>query len=201
MRRGWGRAPGRSAPPCRARGGAAVHGSKHRQQLTLRSSTTAATVVRRLSLTECLSLLAAVEPCMGGCTGTCCRSAAVVSGASSLANAAAGGEGWQPLFATPQRGKRTRLSDAPAARPDAGASAPAERAHAAGAVTCAAETATPPACAAGAVLDPAAEPQPTPDLVRTTLLPSPASTARVSCSCAAPRSQTLALIRTVLQSP
>jgi hypothetical protein len=105
-----------------------------------------------------------------------------------LANAVAGEEGWQPLFATPQRGKRTRLSDAPDARPGAGAAAPEEHTHAAGVVTGAAARATPPVRAAGAALEAAAEPQPqpTPDLVKTALLPSPASSARVSCSCALP---------------
>jgi hypothetical protein len=105
-----------------------------------------------------------------------------------LANAVAGEEGWQPLFATPQRAKRTRLSDAPAARPGAEPAASDEHTQAAGAGTCAAAMAMAAASAAGPALDPAAEPQPqpTPDLVKTALLPSPASSARVSCGCALP---------------
>lgn len=146
-----------------------------------RSSPTAVTAVRKPEVPACPSLLGEHSGVLGDVHNTHLVPA---DGAWSFtsANAVAGEEGWQPLFATPQRGKRTRLSDAPAAQPEAGAAAPDEQAHAAGVVTCAAATATTPAHAAGAALDAAPEPQPqqTPDLVKTALLPSPASSARVS---------------------
>lgn len=83
-----------------------------------------------------------------------------------------GDDSWRPLFATRQRGRRTRFSDLPAAKPnamDAAANGSTPQTDAA-----------PAAAAAGP--DSAAEEQPekTLKLIKTALLPSPASSARVS---------------------